>query len=189
MSAHSQPTDSLGRTRASKSRTVLQNLTENDSKSNGSINQDNAVEEPVVAEESKEDLANPLSEKAEETRMPVERRRFTRSALKRKVEGLELADTTNVVLEGIKDDEVSLKQKVEHSELADTTNVVVLEGVKDEVVVDEGNGGVDVSARGRVKKIKRQRPTTVKELLRSGLLEGCSVFYNAGKEVHVTNMI
>ncbi|KAM7531674.1 hypothetical protein LguiB_035084 [Lonicera macranthoides] len=182
MSAHSHPTDSLGRTRASKSRTVLQNLTENDSKSNGSINQDNALEESVVAEESKGDLANPVCEKAEETRMPVERRRFTRSALKRKVEGLELADTTNVALEGIKDDEGALKRKVEDSELADTTNVVVLEGVKDEVVADEGNGGVDVSTRGRAKKIKRQRPTTVKELLRSGLLEGCSVFYNAGKE-------
>ena len=88
-------------------------------------------------------------------------RRFTRSALKATVVEVEMEDKemANGDSQGFKD-------------------ALVLESESDE------NGTVDVVGKLTSKKIEiKGRPTTVRELFETGLLEGYPVFYNGGKKV------
>ncbi|XP_027069092.2 uncharacterized protein [Coffea arabica] len=87
-------------------------------------------------------------------------RRFTRSALKATVVEVEMEDKgmANGDSQGFKD-------------------ALVLESESDE------NGTVDVVGKLTSKKIEiKGRPTTVRELFETGLLEGYPVFYNGGKK-------
>ena len=65
-----------------------------------------------------------------------------------------------------------------------TQNFSACEGVKDGVGLEaEGNADKKMELKVLKKIEMKNRPTTVEELLETGLLEGYPVFYKSGKKV------
>uniref|UniRef100_A0A5B7BL46 PHD-type domain-containing protein n=1 Tax=Davidia involucrata TaxID=16924 RepID=A0A5B7BL46_DAVIN len=127
------------------------------------------IEKPTVNEAGSEGLPIVVDESNEvKNDVPVEApRRFTRSALKPKVEPVEGSVSVTELLEA-----------------GENIAVLKVEGNETGAVSTLGTPTKNLELKMSKKIALMNKPMTVKELFETGLLEGCSVFYNGGNKGH-----